>query len=153
MLYIDGKTVVDNDGLHAPRARDSMVKLTKGKHDLTITFYENGGGSMLEVLWTPTPGGQITRLTHTYLSNNIGCPCHAGLFFEAYTPGSDFNFHDLKSKEETILNQQWAGWKPIVHHAELQGRIYYSNDKAFVKEIPVGDHQSSLLAARPYILY
>eukprot|EP01047_Picozoa_sp_COSAG01_P022359 COSAG01_NODE_1326_length_10718_cov_11.125718_3_plen_122_part_00 len=36
---------------------------------------------MLEVLWSPTPGAKLTRLSHTVLSNTIGCPCNQGLYF------------------------------------------------------------------------
>ena len=94
---------------------------------------------MLEVLWTPTPGARFSRLSHNVLSNTIGCPCHKGLFFEAYQPKEEkeFNFRDLKSKAATVQETDWAGWTPIVQHAELQGRIWYPDDSAFVREIPV----------------
>jgi hypothetical protein len=36
---------------------------------------------VLEVLWSPTPGAPLTRLSHTVLSNTIGCPCNQGLYF------------------------------------------------------------------------
>jgi hypothetical protein len=137
MLYVDRHRVVDNDGLHGRRSKDGSVVLSKGKHSLTITFFENGGSSMLEVLWTPKPRAGLTRLSSSVLSNTIGCSCNVGLYFEAYTPGKAFNWKTLKSKSNSVFDPHWAGLAPIVQHKELQGRIWYPNDASFVKEIPV----------------
>jgi YVTN family beta-propeller protein len=48
-LYIDGALVVDNDGLHAPRAVASSTQLTAGSHSLRVEFFEKGGGQVIEV--------------------------------------------------------------------------------------------------------
>lgn len=48
-LEIDGKTVVDNDGVHAMRWHQGAVKLTKGAHKVTVAFFQVGGGDELEV--------------------------------------------------------------------------------------------------------
>jgi len=50
-LLIDGKVVVDNDGHHAPTRRAGKARLTAGRHTLTATFFEYGGGEELEVTW------------------------------------------------------------------------------------------------------
>merc|ERR1712224_215520 len=64
-LYIDQNLVVNNDGWHGMRVREGAVTFTEdelGWHDLTITFYEDGGGSGLEVSVAP-PGSDWVRLT------------------------------------------------------------------------------------------
>jgi cytochrome c553 len=48
-LWIDGKTVVDNDGEHAPAARSASAHLTKGTHKLVVGFFQLGGGATLDV--------------------------------------------------------------------------------------------------------
>jgi len=48
-LYIDGKLVVDNDGIHAPQARQGRTRLTKGVHKITVGFMQGGGGVELDV--------------------------------------------------------------------------------------------------------
>ncbi|HKB42694.1 MAG TPA: c-type cytochrome, partial [Gemmataceae bacterium] len=48
-LYIDGKLVVDNDGIHAPQARQGSTRLTKGVHKITVGFMQGGGGAELDV--------------------------------------------------------------------------------------------------------
>lgn len=46
-LLIDGKTVVDNDGVHAPQAKGGSINLEKGTHSVTILFFEKSGGAEL----------------------------------------------------------------------------------------------------------
>jgi cytochrome c2 len=48
-LLIDGKTVVDNDGVHAPQTKQGSAKLSKGIHKVTVGFFQVGGGAELEV--------------------------------------------------------------------------------------------------------
>ena len=57
MLYIDGKVVVDNDGLHGMRVKRGKADLSKGWHKLVITFYENAGFAGLQV----SVGAPVTR--------------------------------------------------------------------------------------------
>ncbi|THV58874.1 hypothetical protein EZV76_11460 [Flagellimonas alvinocaridis] len=48
-LFIDGTQVVDNDGLHGTQERSGSISLTAGLHDITVLFFENGGGETLNV--------------------------------------------------------------------------------------------------------
>jgi len=50
-LFIDGKKVVDNDGLHPEVTREGKVTLKAGKHRLEVRFFENTGGEVLKVSW------------------------------------------------------------------------------------------------------
>ncbi len=50
-LYIDGKLVVDNDGDHGPMTKTGTIALSKGKHDIVVTYFENIGGQALSVEW------------------------------------------------------------------------------------------------------
>lgn len=51
-LYIDGKMVVNNDGLHGLSERNGKVDLVAGSHDIIVTYFDNGGGDGLEVAWS-----------------------------------------------------------------------------------------------------
>ena len=44
-LFIGSDQVVDNDGLHGTRCREGSRMLAAGLHDVTIDFFENGGGA------------------------------------------------------------------------------------------------------------
>ena len=49
MLSIDGKTVVDNDGLHSAIERSGEMALEKGLHLFSLDFIEGGGGYTLRL--------------------------------------------------------------------------------------------------------
>ena len=55
-LYIDGQLVVNNDGVHPPRAMDGTVNLATGDHAIELRYFEHFGGADLQLAWTP-PGG------------------------------------------------------------------------------------------------
>ena len=48
-LSIDGRVVVDNDGVHAPTEKSGKVELKAGKHAFVVEFFEAGGGEELRV--------------------------------------------------------------------------------------------------------
>jgi hypothetical protein len=50
-LFIDGKQVVDNGGLHAMEEKDGEVELKAGDHELKLEFFENGGGAGVKLSW------------------------------------------------------------------------------------------------------
>ena len=47
-LYIDGKLVIDNDGLHGALEKEGQINLSEGKHSLRITYFQAGGGFHLK---------------------------------------------------------------------------------------------------------
>ena len=65
-LYIEGVEIVDNDGDHGPRERSGDVTLSKGRYAITITFYEDGGGDMLEARYSG-PGVAKTLIPNSVL--------------------------------------------------------------------------------------
>jgi mono/diheme cytochrome c family protein len=48
-LWIDGKPVADNDGIHAPRSTTGAARLTRGAHKLVAAVFNAGGGVELGV--------------------------------------------------------------------------------------------------------
>jgi putative heme-binding domain-containing protein len=50
-LYIDGKQVIDNDGLHGFTEMSGKVTLDPGLHQIVVTYFDNGGGDGLLVSW------------------------------------------------------------------------------------------------------
>ncbi|MDJ0699217.1 MAG: PA14 domain-containing protein, partial [Woeseiaceae bacterium] len=57
-LFIDGTMVVDNDGLHGPAEQSGQIALSPGSYAITVTFFEQGGGEVLDVSWSNTANGQ-----------------------------------------------------------------------------------------------
>lgn len=57
-LYINGKLVVDNDGVHPPTKKMGTIDLQKGSHTIVVTFFQEGGGAEFKVDWQ---GSDIKR--------------------------------------------------------------------------------------------
>jgi cytochrome c len=50
-LSLDGKLLIDHDGLHGPQPKDARITLTQGEHSLRIRHFETYGGWALKLLW------------------------------------------------------------------------------------------------------
>ena len=50
-LWIDGKVVVDNGGLHAMEEKSGEVDLKAGEHDLKVELFENDGDVGCKLSW------------------------------------------------------------------------------------------------------
>ncbi|MBO0698964.1 MAG: c-type cytochrome [Zavarzinella sp.] len=48
-LSIDGRKVVDNDGIHATETKSGTVELTKGVHRIAVEYFQGNGETSLEV--------------------------------------------------------------------------------------------------------
>ncbi len=48
-LYVGGKQVVENDGIHPIQSTSGTVTLKKGSHAVTVTFFQGNGEDQLEV--------------------------------------------------------------------------------------------------------
>lgn len=73
MLWIDGRLVVDHDGLHGPVPKDGIIALTEGEHRLRILHFEAGGGEALSLQWqTPWKGddADFVLLPHDVLTHD-----------------------------------------------------------------------------------
>ncbi len=49
VLWVDGKKVVNDDGVHPTKAADGSITLKKGAHQVTVGFFQLGGGAELAV--------------------------------------------------------------------------------------------------------
>lgn len=50
-LYVDGKLVVDNGGLHIPEEKNGEMELGAGPHPIRIDFFQGGGGASCKAKW------------------------------------------------------------------------------------------------------
>ena len=56
LLYIDDKLVVDNGGHHSERYVEGRTTLTQGLHDLRLRYFQDDGGRIIDLYWTPPNG-------------------------------------------------------------------------------------------------
>ncbi len=60
-IYVDGRRVVENDGIHpADKVREGKAKLKKGAHVFRLEYFQAAGGAELYTAW----GGQGFVTTH-----------------------------------------------------------------------------------------
>ncbi len=58
-LLIDGKVVVENDGVHGPQEeKTGAVDLTAGRHELGVHYFERDGAQSLEIGYLRPDGGR-----------------------------------------------------------------------------------------------
>jgi alpha-L-fucosidase len=50
-LWIDGRLVVDNDGLHGAVEKSGAMALAKGKHKVQVAWFNKTGGAQLSLKW------------------------------------------------------------------------------------------------------
>lgn len=53
-LFMDGKLVVDNGGIHGMQVMSGRVELKKGDHDIRIGFFDNDRGAGCKASWAMT---------------------------------------------------------------------------------------------------
>jgi len=64
-LYIDGGLIIDNDGQHAPTAKEASVYLTAGDHALTLDYYQGPRYQLaLELFWKTPGSASYTYVPH-----------------------------------------------------------------------------------------
>ncbi len=72
-LFINGTEVVDNDGAHGSRERSGSITLSPGLHDITVLFFENGGGENLSVQYQgPSISKQNVPFSKLYSTCSVG---------------------------------------------------------------------------------
>ena len=77
-LYINGKEIIDNDGVHGMKAVRGKAQLSAGSHNLRLEYFEKSGGEELYAE-VKSPKGVLLRLTpgETPAGNNgVGIPLY-----------------------------------------------------------------------------
>lgn len=62
-LYVDGKLVIDHEGVHSfgQKSRSSFLQLDPGRHTIALDYFEWGGEAGLQVEWA-LAGGEFQTL-------------------------------------------------------------------------------------------
>ncbi|MFJ6728443.1 family 16 glycoside hydrolase [Streptomyces sp. NPDC091281] len=71
-LSVDGREVIDHDGLHGAEPKDGTVDLTAGSHPFRIDHFERGGEQRLTLAWKPPGADGFTVVPRESLSTDAG---------------------------------------------------------------------------------
>lgn len=66
-LFVDGKVIIDHNGLHAMEEKSGDAELKAGDHDLKLEFFENDVDAGCLFSWQP-PGGEKEIVPSAVLS-------------------------------------------------------------------------------------
>ena len=53
-LFIDGNEFINHDGLHGPSDKNAKIKLTTGKHEIEVQYFQRWGGKIIELSYEGT---------------------------------------------------------------------------------------------------
>ncbi|MGW8949582.1 family 16 glycoside hydrolase [Streptomyces sp. NPDC055709] len=71
-LLLDGKPVIDHDGLHGAEPKDGTVELTAGHHSLRIDHFDRTGGQQITLAWKPPGAADFAVVPNSALSTDAG---------------------------------------------------------------------------------
>ena len=72
-LFVDGKQIIDHNGLHAMEEMSGEIELKSGDHDIKIEFFENDVDAGCRFLWRP-PGAPKEIVPAAALFHQVPAP-------------------------------------------------------------------------------
>merc|ERR1719263_870866 len=112
------RKVINNDGLHAKRAKRGQMKLAKGQHHLKVEYFNAKGKAGVVLKWAP--GRRFVLLNQRYLRYKP----ESGFKEEVFYVGGIKKLYDKKSPNGALLNGKKATNERTVR------RLFYTNTKA-----------------------
>lgn len=105
-LFIDGKQIIDHNGLHAMEEKSGEAELKSGDHDLKIEFFENDIDAGCKFSWRP-PGAAKEIVPVTALLHPAAAPpTQAGLQGEYFDIGETLDdFPTIPADKKPVLKR------------------------------------------------
>jgi RNase P/RNase MRP subunit p29 len=105
-LFIDGKQVIDHNGLHAMEEKSGEAGLKSGDHDIKIEFFENDVDAGCKFLWQP-PGAAREIVPVTALVHQAATPpAQAGLQGEYFDIGETLDdFATIPADKKPVVKR------------------------------------------------
>ena len=97
-LYINGKKIVDNNGLHASEERSGSVSLSEGEHTIQLLFFEKFADEVLQVSYQgPGISKQLIPASVLYPTDNTTAAPVADEPSSASGKGLRYKYYEGKS--------------------------------------------------------
>jgi hypothetical protein len=71
-LAIDGRTIIDHDGLHSFSAQEGACDLARGWHAIAVRHFEAGGGARLRLEWRRPSAAEFEIVPESSLATRTG---------------------------------------------------------------------------------
>ncbi len=105
-LFIDGKQIIDHNGLHAMEEKSGDAELKTGDHDIKIEFFENDVDAGCRFLWQ-APGKDKEIVPATALLHPSAAPStQNGLQGEYYDIGQELDdFPTISAEKKPVVKR------------------------------------------------
>jgi hypothetical protein len=118
-LFIDGKKIIDNDGIHPTQSVSGNTYLSRGRHSIEVDYFQGPRAEIaLQLFWTP-PGGSETISNPQYIENPFGSskPTSGGELQQLY-PVADgevyaYSYRNWNWANAGMYESMGAGWNPV----------------------------------------
>merc|ERR1711907_256823 len=125
-MYVNGRLVVNNDGLHGMRSRHGRIHLKKGYASIQVYYFERTGGAGLYAYFSgPGIGKRVMGAPYVYTyrppSSKVGCISNAKKSISSV-------LHEVKNAQ-SILNRMDNG-----KHCAGKGQAAVQNAKANLRQ-------------------
>ncbi|MEL7217184.1 MAG: PA14 domain-containing protein, partial [Pseudomonadota bacterium] len=158
VVFVNGKAVVENDGLHGFRTRSGEIELEPGTYDIEVRYFENYGHAGLKLEWDgPDTDGRELVQPHCDFEIDPNGTLDVGLFLDGATADAQFAISGLPSgtlinsgEDAAIVDDQpvdVSGWNlasiqispPPSFEGQIDGTVQVS-DTAFNGARVTGEH-------------
>lgn len=166
ILYIDGKKIIDNDGAHSAKQRKGKVRLSPGKHDIRVDYFQGPRYDVaLELRVDPPYGSYVHFRPDLPLGRGDGpfgsiFGSHYKFAGELYAVDRNFRVEDMGQLRRSlgtlytntldVREMRWKGGFPFLTERSEYFAIRYSAEFS----VPLaGSYRFSLHADDGAMLY
>ena len=104
-LFIDGKQIIDHNGLHGMEEKSGGAELKAGDHDIKIEFFENDVDAGCKFLWQP-PGATKEIVPASALLHPAAAATQTGLQGEYYDIGQELDdFPTISADKKPVVKR------------------------------------------------
>ena len=129
-LYIDGYEVVNNDGAHGVQEESGSIPLAAGMHRIEVSFFEIGGGEVLEVAYKG-PGIEKQSVPDSVLFRDLSPVAVTGVMLNLATAKINLNSSSIKRqltatvypKDATDKTITWSSSDSTIATVDTTGLI------------------------------
>ena len=137
-LWIDGRMVIDNDGLHGPAPKDAKVLLDAGTHTLKLRHFEAGGGEQLTLQWRRLVEPEFSEIPAALLSHDTRVSTAVAPGEKQIIPGLR---HGLPGDGSPV-----AGVHPSLQHSDSISENFKLERPPVQVYLPIGETRPSNIA-------
>ncbi|HXN46086.1 MAG TPA: PA14 domain-containing protein [Bryobacteraceae bacterium] len=138
-LTIDGKVVIDNDGIHPTTAMGGSTELAAGSHHIRVGYFQGPGSELALVLEVAAPGEQL----HLFDMRNFRPPLNA----HSKAPSPDAEARPTLRRDETFRGSAALTAYEMTAFEAMKARPHAFEFRSTALRFPSGTDRSTYVLA------